>query len=220
MKRAKFLKFWSSSTKEWIKTAKYTDVTNSEHPVSEICNIKANYAGIMFHNYSEIKELVKQNYFKDDVHRSVSRYKRAAILMYTIIKSDPIVYKKDFTDNNRYFLKQRLAVFIALNSILVDYDESDVKSALKEAKKTDSSATVFGLKNIGKEKDVKQDSFYLSLLKDLEFAEIYNHFDVLAMANILGLITEYCSILTTEMLVDRKKNFQESDIESTATKAI
>lgn len=209
MKFSQFSKFWSESTKSWLETASLPNPNNAEQVlfVSDICTIKKEYSRVMHHNYEAIKKIVKTNYFDSEAKTSLSRYKRAAVIIYATIKSDPIDYNDKNLDINLYLLKQRLAVFLALNSILVDYDEKKVMDKLNEERKANPYVSIFGTEILGKQEPL-QDDFLTSFYKDLAFAEIYNNYNVLTTANVLGLIVEKSSILTSDMLVQRDKSLE------------
>ena len=199
MKFEKFSEFWEQGVRSWFATETLSD-EQEQIFAREICKIKTNSASIVYHNYEAIKKIVKDNYFMDDTHNNISRYKRAAVIIYAILKSDPLVRIDNGVKRHTYFLKQRFAIYMAFSSILVDYDKEKVMAKLAIERKTNPLATVFRANCLGKEDD-KQDNFLTSFYKDLEFAEIYKNYDVLAIANILGLIVETSSILTPDMLV-------------------
>lgn len=218
MKFSQFSKFWSEATHSWLTTASLPDPNNDEQVlfVRDLCTIKESYSRIMYHNYEAIKKVVKMNYFDSEANSALSRYKRAAVIIYATIKSDPIEYKDKKLDVNLYLLKQRLAVFLALNSILIDYDKVKVMEKLKKARQINPHVSIFGTEYLGKQEPL-QDDFLTSFYKDLAFAEIYNNFNVLTTANILGLIVEKSSILTTDLLVQTTKSLDKLATSTTVT---
>ena len=148
----------------------------------------------------------------DELH--LNRYKRAAVLTYAVLLVDPIVI--DIKDKNAklikemkeeederlkefdlFYLKQRLAFYLSLGSILQDFPEDDILQVIQSGK------TVFQFEELGKgELLAGEDDFQMSLYKDLFFSEYYGNYNVLTMANVYGLLTERCSelpILKEEM---------------------
>ena len=87
------------------------------------------------------------------------------------------------------FLKQRLAFYIAIGSIVQDYSEEDVSSLGKPH---------FDFEDLGKCDIIDdEDTFLLSVYKDLFFSEVYENYNILTMANVFGLLTERASNLST-----------------------
>ena len=195
-----FNNFWEQCSDKWLLSASFLDENNNVRQVSDICKLKDNYVRIIYHNYTEIKNIIKRNYYHEVSYATINRYKRAAVLVYAIILTDPLKYKVP-TFGKTYFLKQRFAVYVALSSILVDYDQSKVMQRLEDLKKKNPQATIFDFGSLG-EFDSGRDDFLTSFYKDLEFAEIYHNYDILAIANIFGLLVDKCSIITDKMLID------------------
>ncbi len=142
----------------------------------------------VYSNYKRIKSLVKNIYFKDK-KSIISRYKRAAVITYAILLSDPIEKKFQVTKNlDDLYLKQRLAFYMGIASIIQDFPQDQVENLTGSLFQFDQLGKAFG-------NNAKEDDFLTSVYKDLMYAEIYKNYDVLAMANVFGLLTERASAL-------------------------
>lgn len=204
MQEAKFSKFWDSWVKDWYECT-MVSINGEQKPVDTLCSIKEDYTSVVFDMYNHIKETTKRFYFKDTGTPKnpchLSRYKRAAVLTYAIIKTEPLIYKESkphpWIDPN--YLKQRLAFYVALGSIIQDYPKDKVDE-LSEGKK------IFDFSKLGKvDYREGEDDFLLSVYKDLLYAELYDDFNVLTMANVYGLLTERASILGSIQPLDPSK---------------
>lgn len=188
MKRGKFKLFWDSWSNEWIKNNIYWN--GKEIALSSLCALKNNYGDALYDRYCLIKKIVKNSYFQDSTKR-LSRYKRAAVIAYTVNGATPLTYvKEDIRDDlHPAFLKQRLAFYVAIGSIIQDYSEADINALGKPH---------FDFENLGKCDIIdNEDTFLLSVYKDLFFSEVYENYNVLTMANVFGLLTERASNLST-----------------------
>ncbi|MBR6414449.1 MAG: hypothetical protein IKS21_07555 [Oscillospiraceae bacterium] len=200
-----FKKFWEPTFNSWLGSL----ITNNEGQpcrISALCRLKEDPDGSatiekIHTTYETIKENAKIFYFKNSAqtgeaeganHR-LSRYKRAAVLTYAILVADPLC-KLDGSslDLDPLFLKQRLAFYLALSSIIQDFDEGRIKEILMNEKRP-----VFQLAGLGESDREKEldDDFCMSLYKDLFFSEYYGNYNILTMANVYGLLTERCSCL-------------------------
>lgn len=184
-----FKLFWEKSSKEWYEKAEFRVCDDAEKKhVKDYCEIKTEIGGLLYSRYTAIKELVKDVYFKDP-EKKLSRYKRAAVIAQVILLTDPLEYK-DHTrsDLDPIFLKQRLAFCVALDSITQAYPSESVDALEKPLYQFD-------------ELDIdchdEDDSFLLSVYKDMFFAELYENYNILTMANVFGLLTERVSKLKT-----------------------
>ena len=177
---------------------KTSDGSNVVH-VSELCCFSDNCANHIYKNYELIKQVIKDAYFKnsngDDLKICrLSRYKRAAVLTYAIIKSAPLVFsnKENSLWVDPYFLKQRLAFYIAISSIIQDATDESIRKSIEQ------NGVIFDFASLGSSfncDECQDDSFLLSIYKDLLFSEIYDNFNVLTMANVYGLLTEKTTML-------------------------
>ena len=187
MTQETFNEFWEKWSAEWYNNA-IIRKNGTIIPVSELCAIKKNYAKVLCKRYLTIKRIVKDSYFRDKSKR-LSRYKRAAVIAYAINGASPLAYYNNDMPNDLDpdFLKQRLAFFIAIGSIVQDYPECDVSNLDKP---------YFDFDSLGK-KDIidGEDNFLLSVYKDMFFADVYENYNVLTMANVFGLLTERASKL-------------------------
>lgn len=206
-----FRKLWNGHITKWLDASIFVGDEEKKH--SDLCNIKQTIAGQdtceRIHSiYESLKKKTKQYYFKPDVtdtkydenynsasiecDTKLSRYKRAAVMTYAILLADPLC-NLDGTplELDGLYLKQRLAFYIALETIIQDFDKEKIQAHKKQG-------PIFLLDILGKDELIEgkdEDSFCMSFYKDLFFAEHYDNFDVLAMANIYGLLTERCSFL-------------------------
>ena len=189
MKYEKFEVFWNGSIEKWLNNTIALDGVSNPSKISDLCAVKDTACARIYLNYTKLKELVKFTYFKDK-DKKLSRYKRAAVLVYAIIQGeDPLSYKYKKKKADSYFLKQRLAFHIALSSIIQDFKVDNLEN------------TIFFFSELGNA-DVGEDDFLTSVYKDLLYAEIYKNYNVLTMANVFGLLTERASILREEKYED------------------
>lgn len=197
MKYVKFVEFWSSHIEKWYSDTVIT-VDEIDVPVNTLCCLKEDYTETVFKKYEAIKNIVKESYFKNIKHddkRSchLSRYKRASVLTYAIIKCTPIKYINEQAQPwlDPYFLKQRLAFYMAISSIIQDCPKEFVEEYKSK------NIPLYDFKSLGaNECDAEcDDDFLMSVYKDLLYSEIYDNFNVLTMANVYGLLTERASVL-------------------------
>lgn len=199
MRRETFDLFWTNCTEKWLNTRIIVE-GNGSVLVSELCELKTEAAELVYNAYENMKKTVKAIYFKDqDTEKSgkihLSRYKRAALITHAVIKTEPIRFfenknnEEDYLDP--YFLKQRLAFSLSLQSIIQDFPKKQIDKAIEGGK------SIYSFAGLG-EKDYQEgeDDFLLSVYKDLFFAEHYGNYNCLTMANIYGLLTDCCSILS------------------------
>lgn len=188
MKKETFDTFWNLWTAEWLKgTFKYKA---DDKQIVSLCRIKSKAGGAVFDEYEKMKETVKFAYFyplgDDDV--KINRYKRAAVLSYLVLKSNPLIY--DYPEYDKkldvYFLKQRLAFFIGIGSIIQSFDKSEVEKIQKP---------IYNFSDLGPKNPEYGDEFLMSVYKDMFFSELYDNYNVLTMANVYGLLTERASHL-------------------------
>lgn len=197
MRKEKFREFWAEWVNSWYQTTTILTSDGKTH-VRQLCRVKNDYSGIVFDTYDHIKAITKESYFKnkwnpDEPNRlHLSRYKRAAVLTYAVIKTEPLLYTASQNDCkiDIYFLKQRLAFYLALGSILQDYPKETIDAALYKGE------TIFDFSTLGKVDYIEgDDDFLMSVYKDLLYAEVYDNYNILTMANVYGLLTERASIL-------------------------
>lgn len=192
MKKEKFIELWKAYVLNWWNL-QCIDLPDGSVSVSELCLIKKDACKRTFEIYNIIKRAAKRYYFRAGDTPHLSRYKRAAALSYSIIISDPLYYITDNQENvsgwiDKYFLKQRLAVNLALGSIIQDFPSSIVDEHVQKG------GTIYDFSNLGDGQN-EDDDFLLSLYKDLLYSELYNNYNMLTMANVYGLLTEKASIL-------------------------
>lgn len=196
MKISKMQELWDSWSENWYQKATI-DVNGVETSVAVLCEIKKGYSRIIYHRYNKIKKIFKKSYFYKR-HDNISRYKRAAIIAYAISAAEPLFYRNlPEGQMDDCYLKQRLAFHVAIGSIIQDFPEYAIKAVNKDGKVFDFDALgeidrIFD--RLNNEQD-SRDDFRLSVYKDLFFAEIYENYNILTMANVFGLLTEKSSIL-------------------------
>ncbi|MDE6292421.1 MAG: hypothetical protein K2L98_01935 [Bacilli bacterium] len=180
MTKEKFIELWKGTTEKWLDGIIEGEEEGKQFKCSSLCSIKTNACQRIYENYSRLKELVKDLYFRDK-DKTISRYKRAAVIVYAVIAGeDPLEYKNK-TIVDRYFLKQNFAFFLALTSITQDYIVE--------------SMPIFCFSELGVSSKKGEDSFLTSVYKDIFYSEIYKNYNVLTMANIFGLLLERVSTL-------------------------
>ena len=197
MKKDKFLELWNSNIQPWLSSSFFYN--GETYIVKDCCKVKDESVDNVFIKYEKIKQITKDCYFKqNDKNCHLSRYKRAAVLIYAVLLSDPLDYNNEYKGKfDRLLLKQRLAFRLALCSIIQDYPCDLVKDKIKKCNKP-----VFDFKYLNNSA-VKGDDFLLSIYKDLFYAEIFENYNVLTMANLLGVITEYSLLHEIEPIKDR-----------------
>ena len=197
MKYEQFRDFWNCHIEKWYSVATIA-VGDTNVSVNTLCSLKKDYTEIVFKKYEAIKNIIKESYFKnirpeDKQSCHLSRYKRASVLTYAIIKCSPIEYydEKEQPWIDPYFLKQRLAFYMAISSIIQDCP----KEFIEEYK--NKKISFYDFKSLGaNECNVAcEDDFLMSVYKDLLYSEIYDNYNVLTMANVYGLLTEKSSVL-------------------------
>lgn len=189
MLKSKFDEFWTASVSKW--TSGSFVYNKKSYVISNCCKIKKGASDIVFEKYNKIKTAVKDCYFNDNSSNChLSRYKRAACLIYAILLADPLICRSKYlcegVKSDILFLKQRLAFSLGLNSILQDYPQSSVQNYI------DKNGKLFDFSSIAPECE-QSDDFLLSIYKDLFFSEIFKNYNVLNMANMLWLLTQKAS---------------------------
>ena len=181
MELAKFRELWNKWSLKWLKTA--IEIDGKEKTIACLCRLNEDAVDAVYKNYNIIKDVMKDTYFRQvsQTPPKLNRYKRAAVIAYAIIKSDPLVVIEKPMDEDIYFLKQRLAFFMALGSILQDFDKDQV-----------AGKKVFSIFNGLGERDHQEgnDGFLMSIYKDMFYSELYNNYNILTMANVFGLLIE------------------------------
>lgn len=195
MTQETFHDFWGKWSVKWYASS--IVLNGIKTPIASLCELKQDYDRILNERYQRIKRIVKDCYFKDP-NKLLNRYKRAAVVAYAINEASPLHYKdstiKD--DLDPIFLKQRLAFFVALGSILQDYSEDDVNKL---------SPPYFDFESLGKQDIIDgEDDFLQSIYKDLFYADVYENYNVLTMANVFGLLTERASKLGSLTPIESK----------------
>lgn len=186
MTEEKFVELWDGTVKEWVENCfeiRDSDGASQKVKFSQVCSVKKDACRRIYSNYLRIKALVKELYFKDK-GKLISRYKRASVIIYAVIAGeDPLDYKGEETKVEGLFLKQRFAFYLALTSIIQDYEIAPDRP-------------IFYFSQLGVPTK-NEDDFLTSVYKDIFFSEHYNNYNVLTMANMFGLLVERASTLKT-----------------------
>lgn len=196
----KFEDFWKLWTEQWLESE--IEIDEVKIKPSSLCSIKRDIAKEVWNNYNIIKRIVKDKYFaeKDKSKIRLDKYKRAAVIVYAINSSSPLKYKRSKTENRKVdgsLLKQRLAFYIAWASIVMEYDKTDVESLGEPVCINFPIRTDY-------ENEMGADSFELGLYKGLFYAQLYNAYDVMSMANVFWLLVENASNLSKLETIDNK----------------
>ena len=189
MKQEKFFEFWNAYAPQWLK-AKSQDVKNGT-PFGDLCEIKQNANLIVYLNYTKIKEIVKKCYFSNPAEtHALNRYKRAAVLIQSVLVSQPLTNKTNLPDEwSKYLLTERFAYYMGISSILMDYDQTTIEVL---------GGNLFQYDLADKDLEDGNDAFLISVYKDLYFSIKNNNYNVLTMANVLGLIFSRISRMGNE----------------------
>lgn len=174
----KFERFWNLYSNEWIDNATLKE-NGSIHSVSEYCTIKPNCVHELYDTYCEIKRILKKRYYAG-INPLLNRYRRAAALAYAINEYAPLEYLNKNESPEHKFLVQRLAFYIALSSIIIEYPQKAVETLQQQL-------FVFP-KRDSYEEELNADDFLTSVYKDLYLAKEYKNFNVLTLSNVLWLI--------------------------------
>ena len=93
-------------------------------------------------------------------------------------------------------MKQRLAFYIGIGSIVQGFPEDAVKRVCAEPGKLfDFDTLDVNWSHTDQEIPLEKDDFLTSVYKDLFFSELYGNYNILTMANVFGLLTERASKL-------------------------
>ena len=203
MKDTTFYNFWIQWSSVWYNTATASCDSNKaeKKQVSDLCTIKDNCISSLFDSYIEVRDFVKKCYFRDPKKR-LSKYKRAAVIAYVILLNNPLKYKHPTHDGiDVYYLKQNLAFYMGICSIIQDFTKEEIERVLE------SSDKLFDFSELGKaDSSEEDDDFLTSVYKDLFFSECYHNFNFLSLANVFGLVTERASRIGSLIEERYKKN--------------
>lgn len=191
MKKEKFQQFWDEWSQMW-HTQATVSANGQSVKVSELCELRKDYSSELYKRYGIIKKVIKDNYFahREDKDIRLNKYKRAAVIAYTINGAVPLIYKDTGEESLRidpYFLKQRLTFYVAWGSILQEYPQEKLGRC---------PFRLFAPELSPEEAEAGADSFLTSVYKDMFYAEIYRNYNVLTMANLFWLLTEKASSLS------------------------
>lgn len=188
MRKGVFENFWVNSSREWHDKAKFEiNSGQATQKVKDYCVVKPYMGELIYNNYCTVKKIIKDSYFRNNKEKKLSRYKRAAVIAQVILLANPLEYKNQFQAKlDPYFLKQRLAFYVALDSIVQDYPKADVENL---------GGPLYFFSELDPDHSEEDDDFLMSVYKDMFFSEQYNNYNVLTMANVFGLLTERVSEL-------------------------
>jgi len=187
MKREKFIEFWNAWVGLWYANA-VVRTEGEAIPINTLCDIREKAGDDVFEMYRLIKRTAKEVYFKNPHVKRLNRYKRAAVIAYAVLQTNPLRYKYEMRFQiDQYYLKQRLAFMLALGSIIQDYEEEKIV-ALK--------SPIFQFESLGNSSN-DVDGFLMSVYKDMLYSEAYGNYNILTWANVYCLLTERASSLST-----------------------
>ena len=187
---------WQFSAVVWHDSAIICG--NNSINVSDLCDLKDGIEDEIYSKYETIKRIVKETYFLDSKEKKINRYKRAAVIVQAIIMSSPLKYKdEELAQVDYFFLKQRLAFYVGIYSIIVSYEGMSKNKEL-----------IYDFGKLDQNLSPEEDDFLTSVYKDLMFAEQYGNYNILTMANVFGLLTETSSILPKYDILESKCNCQ------------
>lgn len=194
MNKQTFCELWNHSAKKWISDG-VISVENSKTEIKSLCYLVDGVESKIYNNYETIKRIVKDYYFKESDDITINRYKRAAVIVQAVLLTNPLRYKlPELKGIDYYLLKQRLAFYVAVKSIIYSYEEVNIPGS-----------NVFDFGKLDANLREGEDDFLTSVYKDLFYAELYNNYNVLTMANIFGLLTETSSVLPNYNLKGTQK---------------
>lgn len=194
MTEQNFQKFWNIWSKQWFET-QTCFIDGETTPVSFFCTITPDYGKELHRRYEIIKAVFKEKYFSqsDDSDIRLNKYKRAAVIAYAICGAAPLVYSENELNQlkiDRFFLKQRLAFYVALGSIVQEYPRGSVEEI------TSRKLPLFSFPALTEAESIAgADDFLTSIYKDMFYSQIYNNFNVLTMANLFWTLTQCASPL-------------------------
>ena len=174
MKIEKFEQFWNLYSDEWLNNATLKD-NGDIHHVSEYCIIKPDCVHELYDTYCEIKYILKKRYYAG-INPLLNRYRRAAALAYAVNEYAPLEYSSKSEFPEYKFLVQRLAFYIALSSIIIEYPKEIVETIPQQL-------FVFPKRDLYEEK-LNADDFLTSVYKDMYLAKEYRNFNVLTLSNV------------------------------------
>lgn len=184
MNKQTFSNLWAYSAEKWLDEG-FITIDSSKTDIKSLCSLVEGIDDKIHKNYEIIKSTVKDYYFKDSVGITISRYKRAAVIVQAIFLTKPLHYKVPGLDEIDYFLlKQRLAFYVAIMSIVYSYEEIEL-----------SEEKIYNFEKLDANLREGEDDFLNSIYKDIFYAELYNNYNILTMANVFGILTETSSIL-------------------------
>lgn len=187
MTKEKFHEFWKLS-KEWFNTVgESEDLKAVGVDISKYCSLAEDCEDDIYEAYINVRQLVKELYFKDPSGKKLNKFKRASVIAYIINIYEPLNFSNDRQSyEDKYFLKQRLALYMALQSIIIEYPEELVSKLNKP---------IFQIRQQGKPIVNGDDDFYMSICKDMFFSVIFKNYNVLTMANLFeSLVKGYSNL--------------------------
>lgn len=187
MTEKKFHEFWKLS-KKWLDTVgESEDQKAAGVNIADYCCLVEDCEDDIYEAYINVRQLVKELYFKDPRGKKLNKFKRASVIAYIINIYEPLSFSNDRQSyEDKYFLKQRFALYMALQSIIIEYPEELVSKLNKP---------IFQIRQQGKPVENDDDDFYMSICKDMFFSNIYKNYNVLTMANLFeSLIKGYSNL--------------------------
>jgi len=215
MKEETFCALWKEWSKKWHETAEYDisiwnpqkrEMEKKHIIVKDYCNVIQGRESELWRLYEKSKENVKRIYlYGDDI--KINRFRRAAVLSYVLSSAMTLSYNEE--NYTKFFgeliegcsikqlpdplyLKQRLAIHCAVESIIMEYDRNDVISL--------TGKPIFSIPRMASWEENKVDDFLSSVCKELFFSDVYGNQNVLALANMFWVLTQLSSLNKFEPL--------------------
>lgn len=208
MKVNTFINFWDKWTSTWIESAKCFEVDKKDtfFPVKEKCRIPKTAATSVYQKYQCLKSISKGIYFNTPRNKSsddfkLSRYKRAAVIIQAVLETDCLVYFEKDSHEDSFLLKERLAFFLGIASIIQSFPATKVDNILNS-----KQTPIYQFDELDIDREEDADNFLQSVYKDLFFSRFIGNYNVLTMANLLGVLTERASLLSEIIKPDTKTN--------------
>ena len=223
MTKSTFTELWNRWSVTWHQqgSCKVTDKDGEQVLVKfrDICTLKSDsdFVDELWDRYTKSKENAKDIYFYEN-DMLLSRYRRAAILTYIISGAAPLEYNiKKYNEvfgieldgvpinklPDRLYLKQRLAFYIGLCSVIMDYDKEELEGRPKP---------IFHFPKLPDWDVGKVDDFLTSVYKDLFYSEIYRNRNILTLANLFWVLTENSELHEVHALDDPALNNYGADV--------
>ena len=200
----KFMEFWDNWSPIWYNSARCCVVDNPHeiYHVKEKCRIPYTAATNVYSKYQKLKAATKGAYFalregEQPEAIKLSKYKRGAVLIEAVLESNCLEYYEQEENEDPYLLKERLAFYLGITSIIQSLAGGNINALVQPTKENPTPGSIYKFDELDIEREQDADDFLQSVYKDLYFARMLGNYNVLTMANLLGVLTERASLLST-----------------------